>query len=123
MHTRVFAPRALGRFGALCDDELCECSSSLIHLANTPSTIIPSNLSFISLTMLSRVALRTASRVSAPAVRLFSVEKAMTAEDALARSGYKSIDYTINEEATVYDAVHKFAAFNIGCLVTVDGSK
>jgi hypothetical protein len=44
----------------------------------------------------------------------------MTAYDALSRSGYNSIDYTIKDSATVYDAVHKFAAFNIGCLVTVD---
>ena len=44
----------------------------------------------------------------------------MTAEHALGKSGYSTIDYTINHDATVYDAVQKFAAFNIGCLVTVD---
>ena len=30
------------------------------------------------------------------------------------------IDYTINENDTVYEAVQKFAAYNVGCLVTVD---
>jgi len=30
------------------------------------------------------------------------------------------IDYTINEDLPVYDAVQKFAAYNIGCLVTVN---
>ena len=75
------------------------------------------------LTMFSRVALRS-SRVAlaAPSVRCFG-DKGMTAYDALSRSGYNSIDYTIKEDATVYDAVHKFAAFNIGCLVTVDGGE
>ena len=74
--------------------------------------------------MFARVALRSSSRVAlaAPSVRCFG-DKGMTAYDALSRSGYNSIDYTIQEDATVYDAVHKFAAFNIGCLVTVDGGK
>lgn len=70
--------------------------------------------------MFARVALRSTSRFNAgTAVRCFG-SNGMTAYDALSRSGYNSIDYTIKENATVYDAVHKFAAFNIGCLVTVD---
>jgi hypothetical protein len=78
-------------------------------------------------TMLSRVALNTARKVAIPSVatRRFTdmtIGKA-TASDALDVSGYKSIDYTIKEDAMVYDAVQKFAAFNIGCLVTVDGCK
>jgi hypothetical protein len=81
--------------------------------------------------MLSRVALATrslarpaAARFAAPsAVRCYTVENAMTADDALQLSGYNSIDYTIKDNATVFDAVHKFAAFNIGCLVTVDDGK
>jgi len=43
-----------------------------------------------------------------------------TADDAMQYSGYQKIDFTIKEDATVYDAVQKFAAFNIGCLVTTD---
>lgn len=49
-----------------------------------------------------------------------SVKEAATADDALRFSGYSAIDFTIPEDAPVYDAVQKFAAFNIGCLVTVD---
>lgn len=51
---------------------------------------------------------------------MVSVHEALTAEDARAVSGYSNIDYTIGEEATVYDAVQKFAAFNIGCLVVTN---
>ena len=51
---------------------------------------------------------------------LATVHEALTAEDARSVSGYSSIDYTINENATVYDAVQRFAAFNIGCLVVTN---
>lgn len=51
-----------------------------------------------------------------------SVKEAATADDALRFSGYSAIDFTIPEDAPVYDAVQKFAAFNIGCLVTVDAA-
>jgi uncharacterized cupredoxin-like copper-binding protein len=57
------------------------------------------------------------------ASRAFStVIEAATATDALKYSGYSTIDFTINEDATVYEAVQKFAAFNIGCLVTTDAA-
>ena len=49
-----------------------------------------------------------------------SVKEVATADDALRFSGYSAIDFTILEDAPVYDAVQKFAAYNIGCLVTVD---
>mmetsp|Transcript_6945 Transcript_6945/g.10544 ORF Transcript_6945/g.10544 Transcript_6945/m.10544 type:complete len:182 (+) Transcript_6945:138-683(+) len=72
--------------------------------------------------MLSRLSLSTRALSRVAVSRTFvTVEKA-TADDALGLSGYKSIDYTINEDSTVYDAVSKFAAFNIGCLVTIDGA-
>ena len=48
--------------------------------------------------------------------------QALTAEDARQVSGYAEIDYSIAEDATVLDAVQKFAAYNIGCLVTTDPS-
>lgn len=51
-----------------------------------------------------------------------TVREALTAEDARAVSGYKSIDYTISEDMTVYDAVQKFAGFNIGCLVVTNAA-
>jgi len=58
----------------------------------------------------------------AGAVRCLSstVRDAATIDDALKFSGYSSIDFTIPEDAPTYDAVQKFAAFNIGCLVTTD---
>lgn len=45
-----------------------------------------------------------------------------TAADAAALSGYSEIDFVIKEDATVLDAVQKFAAYNIGCLVTTDSA-
>jgi len=87
--------------------------------------------------MLSRVAFNTgrmnaarmgaarsmSSHMSAPQfARSFSttVRDAATIEDALKYSGYSDIDFTIKEDAPVYDAVQKFAAYNIGCLVVTD---
>mmetsp|Transcript_19499 Transcript_19499/g.21802 ORF Transcript_19499/g.21802 Transcript_19499/m.21802 type:complete len:182 (-) Transcript_19499:238-783(-) len=55
----------------------------------------------------------------ANALRSFATVGEATANDALALSGYKSIDYTISEDATVFDAVSKLSGYNIGCLVTV----
>jgi predicted transcriptional regulator len=49
-------------------------------------------------------------------------EAVRTADDALKYSGYSSIDFTISEDLKVFDAVQRFAAFNIGCLVTTDKS-
>ena len=83
--------------------------------------------------MFSRVAplaARTASRYAVkPAVvtssRHFSglvSDVAMTAEDARKVSGYNEIDFAIDEDAPVLDAVQKFAAYNIGCLVTTDAA-
>jgi hypothetical protein len=51
-----------------------------------------------------------------------TVVECATANDALKYSGYSEIDFTISEDSTVYDAVQKFAAFNIGCLVTIDSA-
>ncbi|KAL7475400.1 hypothetical protein ACHAW6_001316 [Cyclotella cf. meneghiniana] len=38
------------------------------------------------------------------------------------KSCYSGIDYTIGDECTVFEAVEKFAAFNVGCLVTKDAN-
>lgn len=51
-----------------------------------------------------------------------TVRDAATASDALKLSGYSAIDFTIKEDTPTYEAVQKFAAFNIGCLVTTDAS-
>ncbi|KAL7574812.1 hypothetical protein ACA910_010656 [Epithemia clementina (nom. ined.)] len=51
-----------------------------------------------------------------------TVREAATAHDALQFSSYSEIDFTIQEDAPVYDAVQKFAAYNIGCLVVTDAA-
>ncbi len=47
-----------------------------------------------------------------------TVGTAFTAGDAAELSGYKKIDFSIDEDATVLEAVRTFVAHNIGCLVT-----
>ena len=55
------------------------------------------------------------------APRAFStVGTAFTAGDAAELSGYNKIDFCINEDATVLEAVKTFVAHNIGCLVTMN---
>mmetsp|Transcript_13165 Transcript_13165/g.17230 ORF Transcript_13165/g.17230 Transcript_13165/m.17230 type:complete len:187 (-) Transcript_13165:126-686(-) len=75
--------------------------------------------------MLSRISY-SVGRASARSVPSFTrcmgttVRDAATADDALKFSGYADIDFTVKEDAPVYDAVQKFAAYNIGCLVMTD---
>jgi len=53
--------------------------------------------------------------------RNFSVLKDnVEASEAWKQSCYMAIDFTISEDASVYEAVQRFSAFNIGCLVTTD---
>ena len=66
---------------------------------------------------------RAAGRsLARPSLRVMTTvsEVTMTAEDARKVSGYNQIDFTIDENALVIDAVQKFAAYNIGALVTID---
>ena len=69
---------------------------------------------------------RTAARsrlVAAPlASRSFSSVGHTTAAEAAAMSGYSNIEFRIDEDAMVIEAVQQFAANNIGCLVTVNDS-
>eukprot|EP00560_Eucampia_antarctica_P003736 CAMPEP_0197833582 /NCGR_PEP_ID=MMETSP1437-20131217/19461_1 /TAXON_ID=49252 ORGANISM="Eucampia antarctica, Strain CCMP1452" /NCGR_SAMPLE_ID=MMETSP1437 /ASSEMBLY_ACC=CAM_ASM_001096 /LENGTH=197 /DNA_ID=CAMNT_0043437707 /DNA_START=43 /DNA_END=636 /DNA_ORIENTATION=- len=51
-----------------------------------------------------------------------SVEQVVTATDAFKKSCYLEINFAINEESTVYEAVQQFAAYDIGALVTVDSA-
>lgn len=61
------------------------------------------------LTFRARPAITTATRTFAQ-----SVKEGLTATDAWNKSCYSEIDYTISDDAAVYDAVQKFAAYNIG---------
>jgi CBS domain-containing protein len=49
-----------------------------------------------------------------------TIQQVATADEAWKKSCFSGMDFTINDEETVYDAVQKLAGFNIGCLVTVD---
>ncbi len=51
-----------------------------------------------------------------------TIEDASTAADAAALSGYSDIDFVISDDLPVIDAVQRFAAYNIGCLVTTDSA-
>jgi len=74
--------------------------------------------------MFSRIApivARTAvarSTVAPTAVRGFA--SLTTAGEAAKLSGYSNIEFRIQEDAMVIEAVQQFAANNIGCLVTVN---
>jgi predicted transcriptional regulator len=70
-----------------------------------------------------RVATRSLARpVGSRAFTAASIEDASTAADAAALSGYSDIDFVINDDSPVIDAVQRFAAYNIGCLVTIDAA-
>lgn len=52
-----------------------------------------------------------------------TVENRSSAKDALQKSCYFKIDFGISEEATVYEAVQRFAAYNIGALAVTNEDK
>lgn len=52
-----------------------------------------------------------------------TVENRSSAKDALKKSCYFKIDFGISEEATVYEAVQRFAAYNIGALAVTNADK
>lgn len=81
--------------------------------------------------MLSRAAntlLRTkttqvANSISAPmGTRFYSLEEHASAKSAWEKSCYFEMDFTIPETSSVYEAVQKFAAYDVGCLVTTDAA-
>jgi signal-transduction protein with cAMP-binding, CBS, and nucleotidyltransferase domain len=79
--------------------------------------------------MMSRIALsRTFStRLSAASNRLTyaarsfgTINESPSATDAWKASCYMEIDFTISDQAYAIEAIQKFAAFDIGCLITTD---
>lgn len=52
-----------------------------------------------------------------------TVENRSSAKDALEKSCYFKIDFGISEDATVYEAVQRFAAYNIGALAVTNADK
>ena len=51
---------------------------------------------------------------------LGTVAENPSAADAWKKSCYLEIDFTIHEEDLAIEAIHRLAAYDIGCLVTVD---
>lgn len=49
-----------------------------------------------------------------------TLEESQTARNAWEKSCYYEMDFTIKDESTVFEAVQKFAAYDIGCLVTTN---
>ena len=49
-----------------------------------------------------------------------TLEESQTARAAWEKSCYYEMDFTIGDECTVFEAVQKFAAYDIGCLVTTN---
>jgi len=49
-----------------------------------------------------------------------TLEESPSAKSAWEKSCYFEMDFTIPEESTVYEAVQKFAAYDVGCLVTTN---
>ena len=73
-----------------------------------------------------RVAKSAAITRSAPVTlqtaNMGTAQKKGSVMDAWNKSCYHEMDYTISEDATVYDAVQKFSAYDVGALVTVDAA-
>eukprot|EP00550_Attheya_septentrionalis_P001970 CAMPEP_0198287938 /NCGR_PEP_ID=MMETSP1449-20131203/6602_1 /TAXON_ID=420275 /ORGANISM="Attheya septentrionalis, Strain CCMP2084" /LENGTH=198 /DNA_ID=CAMNT_0043986009 /DNA_START=55 /DNA_END=651 /DNA_ORIENTATION=+ len=69
---------------------------------------------------ISRASPRVFANASAIRSMSTTVEEEVLASDAFKKSCYVAIDFTIAEDATVYDAVQRFSAYDIGALVTTD---
>lgn len=94
-------------------------ANSLLRIASRStfgsSQSCTSKLSYAASCLLSR------RIVAEPAPRMITTLSQMdNAGDTFKKSCYFEMDFTISEESTVYEAVQKFAAFDIGALVTVD---
>jgi len=46
----------------------------------------------------------------------------VSAMEVFKKSCYHKIDFKINEDSPVQEAVNRFTAFNIGCLAVTDGN-
>lgn len=56
------------------------------------------------------------------ACKMSSIVTPVSAMDVFQKSCYHKIDFKINEESSVQEAVNRFTAFNIGCLAVTDGN-
>ena len=91
---------------------LSACASSIARAASA-RTLLSSNQRL----------LQASSSAAVSSIHLRTVTSAVgdrTAEHAWNKSCYSGIDYTISDDATVYDMVEKLVAHDVGCLVTKD---
>ena len=69
----------------------------------------------------SRMLSAAATRVTAPTQdAITDVSQHASASTAWEKSCYNKIDYTIEDNLSVYEAVQRFSAYNVGALVTTD---
>jgi hypothetical protein len=62
----------------------------------------------------------TKSVVSSQSRFMSALEDFPIAKTAWEQSCYFEMDFTIPEDVPVYEAIQKFAAYDVGCLVTLD---
>jgi len=60
------------------------------------------------------------SRFATPRCFFGTVADSPSATDAWKKSCYLEIDFTISEDDDVIEAIQRLAAYDIGCLVTLD---
>ena len=70
----------------------------------------------------SRTFTSAATRVTTPREDITEVSQHASASTAWEKSCYNKIDYTIEDDLSVYEAVQRFSAYNVGALVTTKGS-
>ena len=66
------------------------------------------------------VSRNTSAPIAMQTATFGTAEKKGSILDAWKKSCYHKMDFTISEDATVYEAVEKFSAYDVGALVTVD---
>jgi hypothetical protein len=60
--------------------------------------------------------------VTLQTANLGTAQKKGSVVDAWNKSCYHEMDFTISEDLTVYDAVERFSAYDVGALVTIDSA-
>mmetsp|Transcript_7764 Transcript_7764/g.11101 ORF Transcript_7764/g.11101 Transcript_7764/m.11101 type:complete len:205 (+) Transcript_7764:155-769(+) len=94
----------------------------LSHLTKIASTrLLQRNISTTTTTTLLRSSLtaKYQNHQKVAAAASFSTD-GMNVMDAWEKSCYHEMDFTISENDTVYEAVQKFSAYDVGALVTTD---
>ena len=95
-------------------------AAALLRLSSSAATSrMASSTKFSRFTALSPVLQARTEQLRSMGTSLSEIDNA---EKTFRKSCYFQMDFTISEDATVYEAVQKFAAFDIGALVTTDSN-